>query len=409
MSRATSLLTSQSTLNYYGVDLNATEQAIASAPAKPPLAWNPDLAAAAQAHSQDMATNQFQSHTGSDGSTPDQRMQQAGYTNASSTGENAYAYATSVDEAMQAFLIDWGVSDQGHRRNILQPNVSSSNAYQSVGIGIATTTNSTVGPLVITQDFGSQPNQPAELVGVAYYDNQQTGMYEIGEGQGGVQIDATNLATGQTTSTQTWSTGGYQIALSPGQYQITASVNGTVFQTLQMTIGTQNVEQDFVLSNTWDGRSRDQVINSLVPSATKSQPSASQPAASQPAASQPAASQPAASQPAASQSSASRPAASQPAASQSSASQPAASQSSASQPAASQSSASQSSRVTTRRVTTRRVTTRRVIRPAASQSSASQSAASRSSASQPAAVSIPAVSPLPTFSGTWTSWQAQVD
>ena len=175
-------------------------------------------------------------------------MQQAGYTKASSTGENAFAYASSVDEAMQAFLIDWGVSDQGHRRNILQPGVSSSNAYQSVGIGIATTApGSKVGPLVITQDFGSQPNQQAQLVGVAYSDNQHTGMYEIGEGRGGVQIDATNLATGQTTSTQTWSTGGYQIALSPGRYQITTSVNGTVVQTLLMTIGTQNAEQDFVL------------------------------------------------------------------------------------------------------------------------------------------------------------------
>ncbi len=175
---------------------------------------------------------------------------------------------------MQAFLIDWGVSDDGHRRNILQPGVSQNDAYQSVGIGIATTgSNSKVGPLVITQDFGSQPNQQAQLVGVAYYDNQKTGMYEIGEGQGGVQINATNLATGQTTSTQTWSSGGYQIALSPGQYQITASVNGTVFQTLPVTIGTVNVEQDFVLTNTWDGRSLNQVLNSL-PSATPAQPTA---------------------------------------------------------------------------------------------------------------------------------------
>ena len=268
------------TLNYYNVNLSATQQAIASAPAKPPLAWNPDLAAAAQAHSNDMATNQFQSHTGSDGSSPDQRMQEAGYTNASSTGENAFAYASSVDEAMQAFLIDWGVSDDGHRRNILQPDVSSSDAYQSVGIGIATTSgDSTVGPMVITQDFGSQPTQQAMLVGVAYYDNQHTGMYEVGEGQANVLIDATNLATGQTSSTQTWSSGGYQIALSPGQYQITASVNGTVFQTLQVTMGTENVEQDFVLSNTWDGRSLNQVLNSLTPtnsqSATSSQTTSS--------------------------------------------------------------------------------------------------------------------------------------
>src|SRR5271166_2072427 len=325
-----------STVAYYNVDLNATEQAIASAPAKPPLAWNPDLAAAAQAHSQDMATNQFQSHTGSDGSTPDQRMQQAGYTNASLTGENAFAYASSIDEGMQAFLIDWGVPDAGHRRNILQPDVSSSDAYQSVGIGIATTNNnSTVGPLVITQDFGSQPNQQAELVGVAYYDNQHTGMYEISEGQGGVQIDATNLATGQTTSTQTWSTGGYQIALSPGPYQITASVGGTVFQTLPVTIGTQNVEQDFVLSNNWDGRSRDQVINSLVPSATTSQPVPS---------------------------------------------------ATTSQPVPS-------------------ATTSQPV-PSATTSQPVPSATT----SQPTApVSTPSVSPLPTFSGSWTCWQAQVD
>jgi uncharacterized protein YkwD len=326
------------TVAYYGVNLNATEQAIASAPAKPPLAWNPDLAAAAQAHSQDMATNQFQSH-------PDQRMQQAGYTNASSTGENAFAYATSIDEAMQAFLIDWGVSDQGHRRNILQPDVSSSDAYQSVGIGIASTTNnSTVGPLVITQDFGSQPNQPAELVGVAYYDNQNTGMYEIGEGQGGVKIDATNLGTGQTTSTQTWSTGGYQIALCPGQYQITASVNGTVFQTLPVTIGTQNVEQDFVLSNNWDGRSRDQVINSLVPSATTSQPVPS---------------------------------------------------GTTSQPVSSATTSQPVPSGTTSQPVPSGTTSQPV--PIAT-------------TSQPAAtVSTPAVSPLPTFSGSWTTWQAQVD
>ncbi|MGC1720458.1 MAG: hypothetical protein WA746_15855, partial [Isosphaeraceae bacterium] len=133
-------------------------------------------------------------------------------------------------------------------------------------------------------------------------------------------------------------TGGYQIALSPGQYQITASVNGTVVQTLPVTIGTQNVEQDFVLSNTWDGRSRDQVINSLVPAATTSQASVSQ----------------------------------------TSAPQPDASQSSVSQASASQ--------------------------------AAPQPDASQSDASQPdATVSTPAVSPLPTFSGSWITWQAQVD
>ena len=259
----------QATLTHYNVNLSATIQAIASSPAKPPLAWNADLASAAQSHSDDMATNQFQSHTGSDGSSPDQRMQNAGYTGASSTGENAFAYATSVDEAMQAFLIDWGVSDAGHRQNILQANVSTQNAYNDVGIGISTTASgSKVGPMVVTQDFGSQSNELAQVVGVVYADNQHSGMYAIGEGQGGVQIDATNLATGQTTTTQTWASGGYQIALAPGNYQITSSQNGTVIKSVPVTIGSSNIEQDFNTNQTWDGRSRDQVINSLVPAST---------------------------------------------------------------------------------------------------------------------------------------------
>jgi uncharacterized protein YkwD len=266
----------QATLAYYHVDLNATKQAIANSPTKPPLAWNPDLAAAAQAHSQDMVNNQYQSHTGSNGSTADQRMQNAGYNGASSTGENAYAYANSVDEAMHAFLLDWGVSDQGHRRNLLQANVSTQNSFKDTGIGIATApSSSSVGPLVITQDFGSQPNEQAQLVGVVYSDNQHSGAYAIGEGQGGIQIDATNLATGQTTSTQTWQAGGYQISLATGQYQITASSNGTVIQTVKVTIGTDNVEQDFLLNQSWDSRSRDQVINSLIPPSSAPAPQSS--------------------------------------------------------------------------------------------------------------------------------------
>ena len=196
--RVTSNLTPDvsATLDYYHVDLNSAKQAIATSAPKPPLAWNPALAAAAQGHSQDMANTQVQSHSGSNGSSPDQRMEQAGYTNHNSTGENAYAYSTSVDEAMQAFLLDWGVSDQGHRRNLLQPNVSSSNSFRDVGIGIVGTNDPKFGPMVITQDFGSRPNSLAQLVGVAYYDNQHSQFYAPGEGQGNVQIDATNLATG---------------------------------------------------------------------------------------------------------------------------------------------------------------------------------------------------------------------
>jgi uncharacterized protein YkwD len=255
----------QATLNYYHVDLNATLQAISSTPAKPPLAWSTNLANAAQAHSQDMANTKVQSHTGSDGSTINSRIQQSGYGQVASAGENAYAYAGDVKQAMEAFLLDWGVSDQGHRRNLLQANVPNNQAFQDVGIGIIHTNDPSFGPVVVTQDFARPANGQAELLGVAYSDNQGTGRYSPGEGQGGVRVDVTNIDTGAGYTTQTSDAGGYQIPLPAGRYQVTASVNDKVIQTSRVDLGSENVKIDFVLTNPRDGRNRQDVINSVLP------------------------------------------------------------------------------------------------------------------------------------------------
>ena len=259
----------QATLKYYNVSLQQVEQTIANATPQAPLAWNQDLANAAQGQSQYEADNQTQTHTGADGSTTEQRIESAGYTNPTSNGENTYAYASSVMEAMQAFLMDWGVPSDGHRINIQQPGVSAQNAYTSVGIGLVQTSASTpsFGPMVITQDFGSQANTQAQVVGVAYNDNAGTGFYLPGEGAGGVQIDAVNLQTGAVSSTQTWASGGYELSLAPGQYRIIASSNDTVIQTSNVTVNNLNVEQDFVLTNTWQGGTRESAIAAAQPQA----------------------------------------------------------------------------------------------------------------------------------------------
>ncbi len=76
-------------------------------------------------------------------------------------------------------------------------------------------------------------------MGVAYYDNSGTNFYQPGEGQGGLQIDAVNVQTGQVSSTQTWDSGGYELSLAPGQYRIIASLNDQVFQTSNVTRGQQ--------------------------------------------------------------------------------------------------------------------------------------------------------------------------
>ena len=259
----------QATLQYYNVNLQAVQQTIANSTPQPPVAWNASLASAALTQSNYMAQNQVQSHVGANGSTASQRIQQAGYTNVVSNNENAYAYSSSAQEAMQAFLIDWGVPSDGHRITIQQPGVSAQNAYRDVGIGIVQTpANSSVGPEVVTQDFASQANEQAQVVGVAYYDNSHTNFYQPGEGQGGLQIDAVNLQTGQVTSTQTWDSGGYELSLPPGQYQIIASLNDRVFQTSNVTVGNVNIEQDFVLTNAWQGGTRENAIAAATPTAT---------------------------------------------------------------------------------------------------------------------------------------------
>ena len=255
------------TLKYYNVNLQQVEQTIGNATPQPPLAWNQDLANAAQGQSQYEANTQTQTHTGANGSTPQQRIEAAGYSNPTSSGENTYAYGSSVMQSMQAFLMDWGVPSDGHRINIQQPGVAAQNAYTSVGIGLVNTSSSnpSFGPMVVTQDFASQANTQAQVVGVAFNDTAGTGFYLPGEGAGGVQIDAVNLKTGAVSSTQTWSSGGYELSLASGQYRIIASQNDKVIQTSNVTINNVNVEQDFVLTNTWQGGTREAAIAAAQP------------------------------------------------------------------------------------------------------------------------------------------------
>ncbi len=239
----------QSTLDYYHINLQQELNDIRSAKPQPPLAWNSTLAQTALNQSNDQAVNNYQGHQSSNGTSFSQRLTNVGFS-ATSAGENAFAYANSVDHAIKAFLVDWGVADKGHRRNILQPGVSNSDAYSEVGIGIAATGNAAntpgkVGPYVVTMDFGSQANTSAQLLGVAYNDAQGTGLYAPGEGSAGIVIEATNLATGQVSSTATSADGGYQMVLAPGNYQVVDKDNGVALGSQTVGIGSTNVKLDF--------------------------------------------------------------------------------------------------------------------------------------------------------------------
>jgi len=78
-----------------------------------PLKPAAKLTEAAQAHAKDMASHEKMAHEGSDGSTPAQRVEKAGYPY-QDTGENVAAGQTSVDEVMTSWM-----NSPGHKANIL--------------------------------------------------------------------------------------------------------------------------------------------------------------------------------------------------------------------------------------------------------------------------------------------------
>ena len=98
-----------------------------------PLRLSATLGAAAEHHSRDMATNDYTSHTLSDGTTAQQNILNHHYSG-NYWGENIAA-GTSWDTAAEPFRF-WKHSDV-HRHNMLNDH------FQSIGIGRAYNANST--------------------------------------------------------------------------------------------------------------------------------------------------------------------------------------------------------------------------------------------------------------------------
>jgi hypothetical protein len=113
----------------------------------PPLDLSSTLTASAQRHSDDMARTGNIDHTGSDGSSIESRIREAGYghwRDFGIWGENIYGgQLANVDAAW-----DFWSNSQVHRANILKPR------YREIGIGVGRSDNGTY----YTLNFGAQPN-----------------------------------------------------------------------------------------------------------------------------------------------------------------------------------------------------------------------------------------------------------
>jgi uncharacterized protein YkwD len=99
-----------------------------------PLSANSLLGNAARDHSQDMACNDYFSHTGLDGSSASSRVAAAGYSY-SWVGENIYAGSGSYGTPQQAY--DTWLNSPAHYDNMTNPN------YTEIGIGFISCADST--------------------------------------------------------------------------------------------------------------------------------------------------------------------------------------------------------------------------------------------------------------------------
>jgi len=88
-----------------------------------PLRQVPELMRSAALHSQDMASHDFMGHTGSDGSTPGDRMHRAGY------DWHTYGENVAAGYGSPASVVAGWMASPGHRANILNPS------FEDVGAG----------------------------------------------------------------------------------------------------------------------------------------------------------------------------------------------------------------------------------------------------------------------------------
>jgi hypothetical protein len=227
---------------YFSVDTNLMQSQFNAITSSPPVAMNGQLMAAARGHSQDMFVNQYQSHTGTDGSSLSNRITAQGY-NWYTSGENIYSYSESVFYGHAGFEVDWGPGTggmqvpPGHRLSI------HNSTFREVGIGVVDGTNGSVGPQLVTQDFATSQSATPLITGVVYYDLNGNGFYDVGEGIGGVTVQV----PGSTYFAITANSGGYAVPVTTnGTYAMTFTASGLTNQTTGRVTNLYNVKVDYV-------------------------------------------------------------------------------------------------------------------------------------------------------------------
>jgi len=232
-----------SAYSFFAVDLDLMESQFATIAPAPPLAMNAQLTVAARRHSGDMYTNQFQGHTGTDGSSLGSRATAAGYSFVT-LGENVFSYAESVFHGHAGFEVDWGAGPGGMQTPPGHRNSIHNAGFREVGIGVIVGSNGSVGPQLVTEDFGTRQSATPLVTGVVYYDFNGNSFYDLGEGIGGVTVEVEP----STYYAVTANSGGYAVPVSGnGPYTVMFVAPGLATnQQSAVVTGAQNVKVDYL-------------------------------------------------------------------------------------------------------------------------------------------------------------------
>ena len=203
---------------------------------KQPLAANEFLNDAAADHSQWMLATNIFSHTGQGGSSAGDRIEDAGYTNWRTWGENisyrggGNVQSVSVVEGHHDGLF----KSSGHRRNLLN------DGFTEIGLGQEYGRFNNFNASMLTQNFASDRGDPF-LLGVVFDDKDGDDFFDPGE-----ELPDVRVAVSGEGPTCTGDGGGYEVRIDGGgSFSVTFSGGGLdapLTRTVQ--IGAENMKLD---------------------------------------------------------------------------------------------------------------------------------------------------------------------
>jgi uncharacterized protein YkwD len=227
--------------------------------AREPLAVNLELIQAARDHNTDLFRN-FQNlpadHRGSDDRDPTERATDAGADflggvaeNNSWTSQGSTALTATSVNALHALLFKdftatFEVVGRGHRKVMLN------GTRDEVGVAVAGGVFGGRTAALCTQDFVT--TNRIQITGVAYADEvTKNSFYTPGEGLWGVRVVATRREDQSVVETLTWRSGGYNLVVGAGTWDLVASGGGLPnAQTADgVVVADRNVKVDFVTLN----------------------------------------------------------------------------------------------------------------------------------------------------------------